>query len=59
MELIELEKGMILSDCYVVLGVVQKDLNKAKKQYKTMITQQTMPNILIHNVILIVLITII
>lgn len=37
MELIELEKGMILSDCYVVLGVVQKDLNKAKKHIRTLL----------------------
>ena len=37
MELRELEKGMILSDCYVVLGVVQKDLNKAKKHIRTLL----------------------
>ena len=37
MELIELEKGMILNDCYVVLGVVQKNLNKAKKHIRTLL----------------------
>ena len=37
MELRELEKGMILSDCYVVLGVVQKNLNKAKKHIRTLL----------------------
>ena len=37
MELRELEKGMILNECYVVLGVIQKNLNKAKKHIRTLL----------------------
>ena len=43
MELIELEKGMILSDCYVVLGVVQKKFKQSKETYKNIISIMTLP----------------
>lgn len=37
MERREVEKGIILRDCYLVLGVEQKDLNKAKKHIRTIL----------------------
>lgn len=37
MERKELEKGMILRDCYLVLGVEQKALNKVKKHIRTIL----------------------